>query len=90
MNQIRGLPPVNRTAETSTESALWQHCQGAFLMPKFKEKGAYMEEYIYRLCNCGMSIHEAYSAFFSCVKQGGYPYLEDYLSELEQDDVEEI
>ena len=59
-------------------------------MPKFKEKGAYMEEYIIRLCHRGMSIHEAYSAFFSCVKQGGYPYLEDYLSELEQDDVEEI
>lgn len=48
-----------------------------------------MEEYIIRLCHCGMSIHEAYSAFFTCVNKGGYSYLEDYLSELEQDDVEE-
>lgn len=48
-----------------------------------------MEEYLIRLCHCGMSIHEAFSALHQCVSQGGYSYLEDYLAELEEDHVEE-
>ncbi len=49
-----------------------------------------MEEYIHRLCNCGISIHEAYSTLFCCLEHGGYDYLERYIAELETEDVEEI
>ena len=47
-----------------------------------------MEEYLIRLCHCGLSIGQAYEMFFRLVKFGGYHALESYIAELEAEDVD--
>ena len=43
-----------------------------------------MEEYLIRLCHCGLSIGKVYEVLFRLVKEGGYHALECFIAELEE------